>query len=184
MSGKKILKNGIWIKEQNGILTMGLVDDDEFEVEIGEKTSLQLFALELELQDALYGKNRIKFNPTNVNFEKLIQSLVKEPDFKDKEISAHFAGKVVIKADYDLLFEVFKSLLQKSFNGEGNGKVYINASVADDSLCVLYRDEVLSRKLESVDEIKKMVEKNLNGSIKVNDSVKIPYIDITIPEKK
>lgn len=183
MSEKRVLKNGIWIKEQNGLLTMGLIGNDDFEVEIGEKTSLQLFALELELQEALYGENSIKFNPKNVNFEKLVQSILRDTGLSDSDIATHFTGDAVIKGDYDMIFDVFKAMIQKSSGNNGGEKIYINASVADNSLCVVYRDDVLCRKAEGIDDIKKIIEKELGGSIKIIDSVKNPYIDITIPEK-
>jgi hypothetical protein len=182
MSEKKILKNGIWIKEQNGILTMGLLDDD-FEVEIGEKTSLQLFALELELQEALFGDNITKFNPEVVNFEKLVQSVRRELKLTDNDIYAHFSGPTTLKADFKLIFDVFKSLIQKSLKSDNKEKIYINASVADKSLCIVYRDEFLCKKGETIEDEKNLIENELKGKIKINDSVKNPYIDITIPEK-
>ena len=182
MSEKKILKNGIWIKEQNGILTMGLLDDD-FEVEIGEKTSLQLFALELELQEALFGDNITKFNPEVVNFEKLVQSIRRELKLTDNDIYAHFTGPTTLRADFEIIFEIFKSFIQKSLKSENKEKIYINASVADKSFCIVYRDDFLCKRAESIDEEKNLIENKLNGKIKINDSVNNPYIDITIPEK-
>lgn len=185
MSEKKtILKNGIWIKEQNGMLTMGLLDKDDFQVEIGEKTSLQLFALELEMQEALFGGSAVRFNPENVNFERLVKNLIKELELKEDEISGHFSGSTIIKADYDLVFKAFELLVKKSAAGRKEGKIYINASVVDNSLCVVYRDEVLCKKTASIEDARKIIEKELKGKIKINDSVKNPYMDITIPEKK
>ncbi|MDY0360356.1 MAG: hypothetical protein RBR08_02770 [Desulforegulaceae bacterium] len=183
MSGeKRILKNGIWIKEQNGLLTMGLLDKKDFQVEIGEKTSLQLFALELEMQEALFGGNAVKFNPENVNFERLVRSLIRDLKLGENEISAHFSGLTIIKADYDLIYNAFKLLFEASVRGKKENKIYINASVVDKSLCVVYRDEVLCKKEDGLEEAKKIVEKDLNGKIKINDSLKNPFMDITIPE--
>jgi len=58
-----LLKKGIWIKEQQGNLTIGSLDEtDKSVVVIPDELSSKLLAFENDMIDALYGEDRLVFD--------------------------------------------------------------------------------------------------------------------------
>lgn len=58
-----LLKNGIWIKEQQGNLTIGSLDEtDKRVVVIPDELGSTLLAVENDMIEALYGEDRLLFD--------------------------------------------------------------------------------------------------------------------------
>ena len=58
-----LLKKGIWIKEQQGNLTIGSLDaTDKSVVVIPDELSIKLLEFENDMIEALYGEDRLLFD--------------------------------------------------------------------------------------------------------------------------
>lgn len=65
-----LLKKGVWIKEQQGSLTIGSLDETGKNVMvIPDALSSQLFAFEDDMIEALYGENRQVFDPFEMDMD-------------------------------------------------------------------------------------------------------------------
>eukprot|EP00767_Chilomastix_cuspidata_P008303 gnl/Chilomastix_cuspidata/9481.p1 GENE.gnl/Chilomastix_cuspidata/9481~~gnl/Chilomastix_cuspidata/9481.p1 ORF type:complete len:198 (+),score=19.15 gnl/Chilomastix_cuspidata/9481:28-594(+) len=186
MSDKKnndLLKNGVWIKEQNGVLTMGSLDDDDHAVVLSREFSDNLFKMEDEMMSALYGPAAEKFYSENINIKRLIEKAVSDIDDKDIKISVHCDDKTSISVSYDDIYDVISGLLNNSIKSADSEKnVYINASVADNTLCLIYRDSGQCGKPEAVKVETEIIQNRLKGKVKINETDQWTYLDITIPE--
>ncbi len=184
------LKTGIWIKEQQGQLTIGSLDKGHQEVMIvPDQLSSKIFEFEKEMIEALYGEDRIIFNPSFINIEKLLSDLKKQ--FEEYDLRISFSGTAgnVFKGNYNEIYRLIETIILSSLTQVSEKEtpplIYINASVLQDHLCVIYRD---SLSISDPAKLKKefdFVRSALNGEIshKATSGNK-SYYDIIIPSKK
>jgi hypothetical protein len=182
-----IFKKGIWIKEQQGVLTIGSLDEEKKEtMVIPEDLSSKIFAFEKEVLDALYGDNSQAFNPDIIDMEKVLSKI--KTRFLDKEIRIAFSNtqKEDFRGDHDGIFSLLEKLVLSSTPIEKDEKtlIYINASILQDHLCIIYRD---SPAISDPSKLKKEIQyirNTLNGEISYKKtSESKSYYDIMIPSK-
>jgi len=183
-------KTGIWIKEQQGCLTIGSLDsNDKGIMVIPDKLRSKIFEFENEMIEALYGENKALFNPSIINIEKLFANIGKK--FNQNNLRISFSGTKdnVFRGDYDEIFHLIEKFILSSLTDDSKqGKeplIYINASVLQDHLCIIYRDsgsisDPLKLKKE-IDFIKSVLKGEI--SYKLTDGNK-SYYDIIIPSKQ
>ena len=185
-----VLKSGIWIKEQQGQLTIGSLNKNNPEVMIvPDHLSSKIFEFEKDMMDALYGEDRIVFNPSSVNIEKLLSGLKKQ--YKNYELRITFSGakENVFKGNYKEIYSLIEKFIQSSLSQVAEMKppplIYINASVLQDHLCVIYRDSLsISNPMELTKEFE-YIRSTLNGEISHKaTSGNNSYYDIIIPSKR
>lgn len=183
-----LLKKGIWIREQQGGLTIGSLDqDDESVMVIPDKLCQKILEFENDMIEALYGEKKIVFNPVAINIEKLLKNIGKQFKGNDLRISFSETYGNVFKGDYNEIYNLIEKLVLSSLSdvpGESNPLIYINASVLQDHLCIIYRDsESISRPLKLKKEIH-FIKTVLKGELTYNEtSSNKSYYDIMIPSK-
>jgi len=114
-----IFKKGIWIKEQQGVLTIGSLDDERKEtMVIPDELSSKIFAFEEEVLDALYGDDSQTFNPEIVDIEKLLSKI--KDKFTGKEIRIAFSNpqKEEFRGDHEELSSLLEKLVLSSLPSE------------------------------------------------------------------
>jgi len=186
-----IFKKGVWIKEQQGELTIGSLDkNDDTVTIIPDKLSATIFDFENDMMEALYGENKVTFNPVILDVEKLLNNIKKQ--FKRINLRISFSGTKdnIFKGDYDEIYKVLTKFVLSSISDSSQKEqnfpiVYINASVLQDHLCIIYRD---SGSLSHPSKLKKEVQfikTVLKGEIsyKATSGTKT-YYDIMIPSKR
>jgi hypothetical protein len=185
-----ILRAGIWIKEQQGQLTIGSLDKNSPEVMIvPDQLSSKIFEFEKDMMEALYGDDRIAFNPSSLDIEKLLSNLKKK--FKKFDIRISFSGTTenVFNADYNEIYGLIEKLIQSSLNPVSETDtpplIYINASVLQDHLCIIYRDSLSISDPANLKNEFNYIKSTLNGEIshKATSGNK-SYYDIIIPSKQ
>ena len=183
-----IFKKGIWIKEQQGILTIGSLDEGKKEIMvIPDELSSKIFSFEEEVLDALYGDDSQTFNPEIVDIEKLLSQIKNK--FTGKEIRIAFSNpqKEEFRGDHDELSSLLEKLVLSSLPSEKDEEtlIYINASILQDHLCIIYRD---SSSISNPSKLKKEIlylQNTLNGEISYKKTSETrSYYDIMIPSKK
>ena len=180
-----LLKNGVWIKEQQGYLTIGSLDESENEVMvIPDELSAQILEFEEAMIDAIYGDNKKVFDPEVVDIERLLSQIKNR--FKDKKIFITFdkSTEEPFKGNYGALYDVMEKFVMSSLSDASQEEplIYIKASFLQGHLCIVYRDSgSISTPSKLKDQIQ-FIEKNLTGEIsyKKNSGDK-SYFDIVIP---
>ena len=138
---KEIFKKGIWLKEQQGVLTMGSLDKKNTDVMvISEELTATLHAFESDLIEALYGEDRQTFRPGVLDIEHLFRQLKKR--FEDVPLNLSFdeSGEQPFICKFDLVFSLLEKLVLSSIAGGSNPLIYLSASLVQDHLCIIYRD--------------------------------------------
>lgn len=185
-----VLKTGIWIKEQQGQLTIGSLDKNSPEVMIvPDQLSLKIFEFEKDMLEALYGDSRIAFNPSCIDIEKLLSNLKKQ--FKKYDIRISFSGTTenVFNGNYNEIYGLIEKFIQNSLNPISKTDtpplIYINASVLQDHLCIIYRDSLSISDPANLTNEFNYIKSTLNGEIthKAASGNK-SYYDIIIPSKQ
>jgi len=182
-----IFKKGIWIKEQQGVLTIGSLDaQDKETMVIPDELSSRMFAFEEEFLDALYGENTKAFNPEIVDMEKLLSKIKNR--FTDKEIRIAFSNpkKEEFRGDYDEILALLEKLVLSSspIGNEQDTLVYINASILQDHLCIIYRDSSSISDPSKLEKEFQYIRNTLKGDISYKKtSESRSYYDIMIPSK-
>ena len=140
------------------------------------------------MKDALYGDSRIKFNPSVLNIEKLLSKLKKQ--FKEYDIRISFSetAKNTFYGNYEDLYGLFEKLVQSSLKPisemDAAPIIYINISVLQEHLCIIYRDSLaISDPANLINEFN-FIKSTLNGEINHKATPGNPsYYDIIIPSK-
>ncbi|MFA5902558.1 MAG: hypothetical protein WC836_01385 [Desulfobacula sp.] len=184
-----VLKTGIWIKEQHGQLTIGSLDKNDSEVMIvPEQLGLKIFEFENDMLEALYGENRIVFNPASVNIEKLLSNLKRQ--FKKYDLRVSFSGipEKAFKGNYNEIYNLIEKFIQSSLSKvseiENPPLIYINVSVLQDHLCIIYRDSLSISNPEKLKNEFHYIKSVLKGEISHKaTSGNNSYYDIIIPSK-
>ncbi len=183
------LKTGIWIKEQQGQLTIGSLDENNPDVMIvPDELSSKLFEFEKDMMDALYGENRIVFNPSLIDIEKLLFNLKNQFKNYDLRISFSGRGENVFKGNYNEIYGLIEKIIQSSLiPGSENSTppvIHINASVLQDHLCIIYRDSLSISDPEKLTKEINFIRSGLKGEISHKEtSGNKSYYDIIIPSK-
>lgn len=181
-----VFETGVWIKEQNGVLTMGKIGDDEFQIELGNELAATISALEDQVEEALYGTEPVKFDPEKVDFKTVLNKINESFKNTDLVLTGHCAEGSVLKSDYNDIYSLIYGLAENSLLHTGAEKkpsAYISASVVEGKLYIVYRDSGPCRNMDNIAKETELVKDSLQGQIKLNDSVRFPYLDIMIPEK-
>jgi hypothetical protein len=182
-----VFKTGIWIKEQQGQLTIGSLDKNSPEIMIvPEQLSLKIFEFEKDMMEALYGDNKIKFNPSALNIEKLLSNLKKQ--FKEYDIRVSFSGTIknIFHGNYDEIYGFIEKLVQSSLYPISSPPplIYINISVLEDHLCIIYRDSLSISDPATLTKEFDYIKSTLNGEVYHKTTPGNPsYYDIIIPSK-
>lgn len=183
-----IFKKGIWIKEQQGRLTLGSLDDkDQTVTVIPDQLCQTILEFENDIIHALYGDDKVEFNPEVVDIKRLLQNIEAEYKNNNLRISLSKNENAVFKGDYDKIFSLIDSLITKSLSHDKDDEsliIYINASILDDHLCIIYRDSQSKwQPLELKSEIQQ-IKIELNGEINLKTTGKHKsYLDIMIPSE-
>jgi len=184
---KSLLKNGIWIQEQQGVLTMGTIGgDDSTVVELSPGVAATIFELEHDMMDALYGDKSIRFVPGKIKVKKLFEDIVENFDMTAIQLSISCPDSAVIYGDYDCLFDLFAGFIENSMDHELSHvdapAIHISVSVVADALCVVYRDSGNGSFDSRLKKEIRCITETLNGEVSRKSSVgKGSYFDIVIP---
>ncbi len=181
-----LLKRGIWIKEQQGTLTMGSLDDGNKDIMVvPDSLSAKIFEFEEDMIEALYGESRVPFKPGPIDIEELLSNI--ERRFSKYNLKTSFSNPngEEFKGDYDKVFKLLKRLVQSSITDNGSGPViYINASMLQSHLCIIYRDsDSISDPAGLGDEFQAAIDA-LKGEASYKKTSKDKnYYDIMIPSE-
>ena len=179
----EIFKKGIWIKELQGILTVGSLDKKNKDIMIiPDELSAKLQNFESDMIDALYGESRKPFQADILDIEHLFKQLEKR--FKDERLHLSFdkSDENPFICDFDPVFALFEKLVLSSIAGNSKPLIYINASLVQDHLCIIYRD---SKSVSSPSDLGPdffLIKNRLGASVEFNKADQQGgYYDITIP---
>ncbi|MCP3874791.1 MAG: hypothetical protein GY699_16770 [Desulfobacteraceae bacterium] len=182
-----IFKKGVWIKEQQGSLTIGSLDkNDKSVMVISDKLSSKIFEFENDMIDALYGEDKVLFNSSVLDIEKLLENIEKQ--FKKHNLRISFSGTkdYIFKANYDQIYSIIERLVLSSIpdstQAQDSPLIYINTTVLQDHLCIIYRDsDSISDPSKLKNEIQ-IIKTVLNGQVSFKaTSESQSYYDIMIP---
>ena len=186
MGSKKeteIFKKGIWMKEQQGFLTVGSLDEKDTNVMVvPDELSAKLQAFESDMIDALYGETRETFQPGMLDVEHLFRQLEKR--FGDVRLNLSFdkSDENPFVCNFDPVFSLFEKLILSSISGNSNPAIYINASLVQDHLCIIYRDSESVSNPSDLGPDFFLIKNRLGADVKFNKADKQDgYYDITIP---
>ncbi|PID78179.1 MAG: hypothetical protein CSB21_01765 [Deltaproteobacteria bacterium] len=189
MSDKKrddLLNHGIWIKEQNGVLTMGSLDEDDHSaVILNDSLEKTFIAMGNEIAEALWGESSVKFDISKVNVKKMIDRVLSDIKVNKDDVSVYCSEDMLVSVNYDLLYKVFKGLIKNSLDSDYNNKdsgININISFVDKKLCIIYRDSGGCGSSSSIEREIELIKTRLDGDVKINKAGQRVYLDIMIPE--
>jgi len=184
----RLFKKGIWIKEQQGSLTMGsLADDTQPVMKVPDDLCERIYAFESEMMDALYGEKRQEFDPDRIDMEKLLARIEKQ--FAGSRLRVSFSAPpgTVFKSDYDTIFTLLEKLVESSLKTDASGNradplIYINASILDNHLCIIYRDSDMVSDPSAVKAVISRTKTRLGGEVDYKSTPgEKSYYDIMIP---
>lgn len=182
-----LFKKGIWIKQQQGSLTVGSLDESDETVTVIPDTLCQkIFEFENDMIDALYGGDAITFNPECVDIDRLLKNIEKKYSGQNLRVSFSNNPSVDFKQSYDKIYFLLESLIQSSLKTTNDQTdptiIYINASILENHLCIIYRDSNAICQPATIKDAILSVKNDLKGEIsfKATGSKK-SYFDITIP---
>lgn len=182
-----ILKNGIWMKKEDGLLIMGVLDDKkDSSVVLSKKISDFLFKVEADLEDSLYGGGSLKAETIKVKslFDMIEDKYSSEENCK---IEVHYDLSHEIRLvinDFQFFIDFLIGLSTSSEIGSFEKKViYINGSVINGNLSMVYRDSQGCSGINPESEGLNGAVKRLGGEVKLKGSGEKSYLDIMIPSK-
>jgi len=179
----EIFKKGIWIKEQQGVLTVGSLDKKNTEaMVVSKELSARLHTFESDMIETLYGESREAFQPGILDIKHLFGQLEKR--FKDIRLHTAFdkSDESPFICSFDQIFSLCEKLILSSISGNSNPAIYLNASLIQGHLCMIYRDsESVSTPSDLGPEFF-LIKNRLGGSMQYKKADKEgTYYDITIP---
>lgn len=182
-----LFKKGVWIKEQQGILTIGSLDEnDKTVMVIPDDLSAKIQAFEDDMIEALYGEDKVSFDSAVINVDKLLINIKKRFKGNDLRISFSETKDTVFKGDYTQIFNLIEKFVLSSLSGPFKDEkvplIYINASIISGHLCIIYRDSgSISTPLKLKNEID-FIKTGLKGEISYKSTPgDKSYYDIMIP---
>jgi len=180
---KPIFQKGIWIKEQQGVLTMGSLDRNNKDVMVvSDELRSKLQAFETEMVDALYGESGRPFTPGILDMENLFKKLRGQFNTTQLELSFENSDQKPFKCQFDPVYTLIENLVLSSISDGQNPVVNIKATIVQDHLCIIYRDsESLSDPSNIASEFY-LAKSKLQGTVqfKKNEGSQ-SYFDIMIP---
>ena len=182
-TSKVLFKKGIWIKEQQGVLTMGSLDRLNKDVMVvSDDLKDTLHAFESDMVDALYGEGRQPFSPGILDMDILFDKLKKAFQNVQLDLSFENSDSKPFKCPFDPVYALIEHLVISSTSGGKSPNVQINATVVEGHLCIVYRDS------ESVSDPSNLTPEFYLAKSKVQGNVQFKktrenrsYYDITIP---
>lgn len=137
--------------------------------------------------DALYGENRQEFEPDRIDMEKLLARIEKQ--FAGSRLRVSFSAPpgTIFKSDYDIIFTLLEKLVESSLKTDNSGNsldplIYINASILDNHLCIIYRDSEMVSDPSAVKGVMDQVKTRLGGEVDYKSTPgEKSYYDIMIP---
>ena len=187
--GRPLIEKGIWIQEQNGVLTMGTLDrENGEEVVLPEKLAETIFALEDEMMGALYGESAVPFDPQTIDVKPLFEKLIRVFETEDIKITGHCIDNSKFSGSWNELFDLLSAFIRHSISCELQNvspkSIHMNASVVDGNFCLIYRDSGDMRYTDELQEQFDYIRNILNGEVSIKSgSGKGSYLDILIPGK-
>ncbi|WP_319574755.1 hypothetical protein [uncultured Desulfobacter sp.] len=179
----EIFKKGIWIKEQQGVLTVGSLDKKNTDVMVvPDELRTRLHAFESDMVEALYGESREKFQPGIRDIEHLFRQLKKR--FKDVQLNLSFdkSDEKPFICNFDRVFSLCEKLILSSISGNSNPIIDIKAALVQDHLCMIYRDSESASNPSDLGPEFFLIKNRLGGSVQFKKADKKgSYYDITIP---
>lgn len=180
---KPLFQKGIWIKEQQGLLTMGSLDRGNKDVMVvSDALQSKLQTFESEMLDALYGESTTPFIPGVLELDTVFKKLKKEFNKAQLEISFENSDKKPFKCQFDPVYTLIRNLVLSSTSGKKPPVVIIKATIVQDHLCIIYRDsESLSDPSNLAPEFY-LAKSRLGGTVQFKKNEEQPaYYDIMIP---
>jgi len=188
-ANNSFFKTGIWIKEQQGNLTIGSLDENDKNIKVipdGLSKTLQEF--EKDMIDALYGESSIPYIPGSIDVKKLFSKI--ETAFHDKRIRLSVSGTEnnIFKGEFDKIFTLLERFVLSSLDETSNASdpptIYINASLLEKHLCIIYRDSHSACHPSKLKKEIQYITKKLNGEVSYKSTGgEKSYFDIMIPSK-
>ena len=178
-----IFQKGIWIKEQQGVLTMGSLDRKNKDVMVvSDELKSKLHDFETDMVDALYGGDRQPFSPGILDMDNLFKKLRKQFTATRLELSFENSDNKPFKCQFDPVYTLIENLVLSSTTGGQTPVVDIKATIVQDHLCIIYRDS------ESVSDPSNLASEFYLAKSKVQGNVQFKknegqpaYYDIMIP---
>ena len=179
-----LFEKGFWVKEQQGVLTMGSLDKSNKEtMVIPDALCERIQAVENEMMDALYGESREMFQPEILDMDLLFKKLGEKFEGIQFEISFKDSDNKPFKGRFNPMFSLLRALVESSASGTNVPVIHIKASIVEGHLCIVYQDE------GSVSDPSKLTPEFYLAKNKTNGTVqfqkkkgnKEAYYDIMIP---
>ena len=186
---KSLLKRGLWIQDQQGVLTMGSLDpEDTRVVELSPELAATISQFEQDMTDALYGDHAKPFTPGRVEVKTLLERVIKGVDTTGVKVSISCPDSAVVHGDYDGLFDLFSGFVKNSLGHELPGvaspAIYISVSVVADTLCMVYRDSGTGSGENRLDKEIRYIKEVLKGDVcRKSTSGRGSYYDIVIGQQ-
>ncbi|WP_321494294.1 hypothetical protein [uncultured Desulfobacter sp.] len=179
----EIFKKGIWLKEQQGVLTVGSMDKKSTDIMVvPDELRSRLDAFESDMMEALYGEDRETFQPGILDIELLFRQIKKR--FGDVQLNVSFdkSDEHPFVCDFDTIFSLLEKLVLSSISGSSNPVIYISASLVQDHLCIIYRDSESASSPSDLDPEFFLIKNRLGGDMEFKKADKKgTYYDLTIP---
>lgn len=183
-----LFTKGIWIKAQQGRLTMGSLEKKEEAIEVPDSLSARLFDFEKDMIEALYGEKKKPFNPDIMQVSKVLAAIKKRFSGLNLKISFSKDGGDTFKGKYNDIYHLLERFILSSLENEADVSagpiIYMNISLVEKHLCIIFRDSELrsepSRLTREIDFIKS----KLNGEVSYKAAAgERAYYDIMIPSQ-
>lgn len=184
-----LFKKGVWIKEQQGTLTMGALDDESSTMVIPDTLSSKIFEFENDMIEALYGDDRVRFDPEILEMERVFNNLKNEFSHLNLRLSFPGSGDHSFKGSHDEMISLLRKLILSAVPDDPSIRedqvIYINASILENHLCVIFRDSLsISKPAKLKDEIR-FLKQDLKGEISFKETgSEKTYYDIMIPSRE
>ena len=187
-NNRSLFKAGVWIKEQQGELTLGSLDDDSQTVIIPESLSSKIFEFENDMIQALYGEDRVAFDPARVDVGRLFRNLKKEFEHAELRISFPDSQNNSFKGSFDDIYHVMQQFVLSALPEDPlavtDQNIHINASILENHLCIIFRDSLSVSDPTRLKQEIEFIENKLNGEISFKSTgTQKTYYDIMIPSQ-
>lgn len=184
-----LFKNGVWIKEQQGVLTIGTLDTKNKDIMVvPDSLTSKIVEFENDMIEAIYGGGKIAFIPDVVNVGKLLSNIEKQFQTKDLRISFSATKDDIFKGDYNEIYHLVEKFVTSSLSDsdteEKSPLIYINVSILQNHLCIIYRDSDSISDPSKLNPEIEFIKTDLKGEVSYKKtSGNRCYYDIMIPSR-
>lgn len=185
-----LFKKGIWIKDQNGSLTIGSLDKTDTSVKIiPDNLRRTLVEFETDMIEALYGEHSKPFIPEVIDLNNLLKNLKEQYQTLNIKVALAGTQNNIFKGDYEKIYAIVENLIQSSIAGLSKDDelplIYVNVSLVDNHLCLIYRDSASACHPSKIEPEIEYIQTILNGEVRFKDiGGDKSYFDIMIPSKE